>query len=289
MKKIVSDIEINSFLDSSKYILFNKKSKYFEVITKSDDKKISSEIKILVELLRYSEKSSQFHSKIDLRNIIFSYYDRCLYKYLDNYINKKEKIDHYDTCWINQAEKNIYIEKIEDKYLKDNFFTKKNIIDYLSSKKDDSTTIQNILSNTKIKKTLTITKSGWLMAKGTFPLTNSKITRLKRIFSKILHKLKIRTKKDRVVDIFYSIKAKGWDKKLAWLENGSVLGQFVDTNEYFSFTGRHRIAALALIQKFQKDKIEDVFLPIIKIHRKQIIGKEPYPGENGCYSCYFDS
>lgn len=282
--KFTSVSEIDCFLTNSKYISFNKNTYQFEVKSIENDN-VLLEIKILSRLLRYSSNCSNYHANINLENVKFTYYDRCLLQYLEDYINEKDNFNHFNTCWIKKAEKNLYLNRINIEDLDLNTFTKEDIISYLKKQKLNKK-IKYALENKDVRKTIELTNSGWILAKGEHSLMNSKKKKINELIKKLFHFLKIRKTRDRVVDIYYSIIKNGWDKNFAWIPNGAVIGITKDTNEYFSFTGRHRVVAAAVAQRRFKSKINNIFLPVIKVPNKSIIGKEAYPGDGECISCY---
>ena len=282
--KFIRNSEIESFLLGSKYISFNKNSYQFEVKSIESDN-VVSEIKILSRLLRYSSNCSRYHANINLENAKFTYYDRCLLKYLEDYINDKDNFNHFNTCWIKKAEKNLYLNRINIENVDLNTITKENVISYLKKQKLNKK-IKYVLDNEDVRETIELTKSGWILAKGDHSLMNSKKIKIKRIIKRLFHFLKVRETRDRVVDIYYSIIKNGWDKNFAWIPNGAVIGITEDTNEYFSFTGRHRVVAAAVAQRKFKNEINNIFLPVIRVPNKLIIGKEAYPGDGECVFCY---
>lgn len=278
IKKGTSLLDIENFLSKSKFIYFNKKNNHFET-TGLENNIMLKEIKILSRLLRYSSDCRQYHSKINFKNVQFCYYDNCLLKYLEEYLANRGYFNHYKTRWVSEAEKNIYVKRFDFKNLSPEKITKQNIIDFLRQDECDKT-IKFILNNRAIKNSLKVTKSGWIIAKGDPSLTYSIIIKIRKLVKRLLHEIRLKESKDRVVDIYYSILKNGWNQKLAWLSNGSVIGINKDTGKFFSFTGRHRVVAVSLAQKNFEDKIDNIYLPIVKIPNKFVIGNDPYPGEN---------
>ena len=278
-KKNTSVLDIKKFLSNSKFIYFNKNINHFETIGPENDIMLQ-EIKTLSQLLRYSSDCRQYHSKINFKNIQFCYYDNCLLNYLKEYLANSGHFNHYDTCWVKKAEKNIYVKRFDLENLSPETVTKQNIVDFLMQDASNKK-VKYILNNQTIKNSLKITKSGWIIAKGDHSLTYSIIIKIRKLLKRFLHEIRLRESKDRIVDIYYSILKNGWDQKLAWLSNGSVIGINKDNGKFFSFTGRHRVVAASLAQNKFEYKIKNIYLPIIKVPNKFVIGNEPYPGEKG--------
>lgn len=261
IKSLLADIENISFDFEDNTFFLNEKCNTiegFKNVTK------------LIEKLRWDNDWFDI-KQTSIENMSFSYHDSCMQNYCYQIID--EEISHKHTCWENVTSRRFHMgifnneqpfdRKFKDKFINDLSISTKNAIvnnvNY-SIKRD-------LLHNKeKLFENLILSNDNWISIQLINPITFSDQK------ERIVHEVKKRIKNitgykinERIIRISESILNKKWSQTLGWECPNTVLGYSIKSNEYMTFTGRHRVnAAVYLYNKGIDIGINYFNYPVLK-------------------------
>ena len=263
--------KIESLLLDLKYISFDYDDHSFLLNKKCNTKEGFINVSRLVEKLRWDNDFRFDIKNTPIKNMRFNYHDSCMQNYCYQIID--QGIPHYHTCWENVTSKRFHLGIMEEKEHFNNSF-KENFINNLSINTNNKIinnlnySIKRDLNSNKkaLLENFTLSKDNWMTIQLINPISFSgfkenQIHKIKNIIRKITgYKLH-----ERIIDISKSILNKKWDHNMGWECPNTVLGYSLKSNEYMTFTGRHRVnAAVYLFNKNIDIGIDCFTYPLIK-------------------------
>lgn len=263
-------------IEEHNYLSYDEKTKVIWVSDIDISNEVVNTIMALVESLRYVDADEKFTVSTPIHGLSLHYYDQCLSRYCSQMLDEGRK--HSETCWVKSAEKNVSLgiskNEVED------------VLEYLhENRKYYPEAYEFLKINEKYTSQVSQDDEGWVFLKYLLPFEQGNRDKVKSIIKQVFPKNSFQ-RKDRVLDVVASIRRSGWDEKMAWSPQGSVLGYSRSSCKYSSLTGRHRVAAASYL--YQRKELPEDFkfnFPVISFPWHSIRTSRPCPGDKLCDNC----
>tara|TARA_B100001094_G_C18194742_1_gene809917 strand:+ start:1808 stop:2713 length:906 start_codon:yes stop_codon:yes gene_type:complete len=263
--------KIESLLSNIEFISFDYEDNTFLLDERCNTVDGFKNVTKLLEKLRWDDDFWFDVKQTPIGDMNFSYHDSCMQNYCYQIID--QGISHKDTCWENVTSRRFHMgifnnnqsfdRKFKEKFINDLSINTNNIIVnnvHYSIKRDFKKNKEKLFEN------LILSNDNWMNIQLINPISFS--DRKERL----IHELKKRIKNltgyklnERIIEISENILNKKWNHDLGWECPNTVLGYSIKSNEYMTFTGRHRVnAAVYLYNKGIDIGINHFNYPVLK-------------------------